>query len=152
MIVKAAISDADKLTQVALNSKRFWGYSSELVESWRTDLTVTPKMLTAYSVYKYIDASEIVGFYVLHRANIRTSFLEFLFVAPKYIKKGIGKQLLHHAIQYAKEGSCAIVNVLSDPNAVGFYTKQGFQIIAQRESSIPGRFLPEMEYQIIENS
>jgi len=97
-------------------------------------------------VFKFIAEDEILGFYILNRANIRTSFLEFLFVSPKYIHRGIGTQLLNHAKEYCTAGSSAIINVLSDPNAKSFYIKHGFKVIAERESSVPGRFLPEMEF------
>mgnify|MGYP000235831416 FL=1 len=151
MIVLATISDVNQLTQIALKSKAFWGYSDEKIESWREDLTITPKMFEEWNIYKYTIDNEIAGFYILNRANIRTSFLEFLFVSPKFIKKGIGTKLLNHAKAYCIEGSSAILNVLSDPNAEAFYAKNGFKVIAKRESSIKGRFLPEMEFEIIEN-
>ncbi|MBT5099546.1 MAG: GNAT family N-acetyltransferase [Polaribacter sp.] len=37
------------------------------------------------------------------------------------------------------------LKVLSDPNAAGFYKKYGFKVISQKQSSIAGRLLPEME-------
>ncbi|WKD85892.1 hypothetical protein KCTC32516_01240 [Polaribacter huanghezhanensis] len=43
MIVKAAPSDAETLTQIALESKAYWGYSSAQLESWRSDLTILPE-------------------------------------------------------------------------------------------------------------
>ncbi|MEE9408041.1 MAG: GNAT family N-acetyltransferase [Polaribacter sp.] len=151
MIIRATVSDAKELTEIALKSKAFWGYSDELIESWREDLTITSKMFDDWNVYKYLVDNEISGFYILNRANIRTSFLEFLFVSPKYMKQGIGTKLLNHAIEYCIGGSSAILNVLSDPNAEAFYAKHGFKVIDKRESSIIGRFLPEMEFEIIEN-
>lgn len=151
MIVKATISDAKRLTEIALQSKAFWGYSNELIEDWREDLTITSKMFQEWNVFKFFAEDEILGFYILNRANIRTSFLEFLFVSPKYIRRRIGTQLLNHAKEYCTARSSAIINVLSDPNAKSFYTKHGFKVIAERESSVPGRFLPEMEFEILEN-
>ena len=151
MIFKGASYDAKKLTEIALKSKAFWGYSDEQLESWREDLTITPKMFEECNVYKYIVKDEIAGFYILNRANIRTSILEFLFVDPKFIKKGIGSKLLNHAKEYCLDGSSAIINVLSDPNAESFYAMHGFKVISKTESSIKGRFLPEMEFEIIEN-
>lgn len=151
MIVKAHISDAKKLTEIALKSKAFWGYSNTQIESWRDDLTITQKMFDEWTIYKYLINKDIVGFYILNRVNVRTSILEFLFISPKFIKQGLGKKLLLHAIEKCKKESCAIINVLSDPNAEAFYAKHGFKIIAQIESSVPGRFLPEMEFEIEEN-
>lgn len=151
MIVRAVLSDAETLTEIAMSSKAYWGYTDEQVESWREDLTITPQMFEDWNIYKYLVDGQIAGFYILNRANIRTSFLEFLFISPNYIKQGIGDQLLKHAIEYCKEGSSAILNVLSDPNAQSFYAKYGFEVIAEIESSIPGRTLPEMELLFPEN-
>ncbi|MCH3884253.1 GNAT family N-acetyltransferase [Tenacibaculum aquimarinum] len=151
MIVKAVVFEADQLTEIALKSKAFWGYSDEIIESWREDLTITAKMFDDSNIYKYLVDDEIAGFYILERVNIRTSILHFLFISPQFIKQGIGKQLLDHAIAYCIEGSSAILNVLSDPNAEAFYAKHGFKVIARRESSIEGRFLPEMELEFPEN-
>tara|TARA_R110001632_G_scaffold6324_5_gene25836 strand:- start:13044 stop:13502 length:459 start_codon:yes stop_codon:yes gene_type:complete len=151
MIVRATLEDAEVLTEIAVKSKAYWGYENDQVESWREDLTVTPIMFEAYNICKYVIDNEIAGFYILERANIRTSFLNFLFISPDYIKQGIGHQLLQHAMAYCKDGGSAILNVLSDPNAASFYAKYGFEVIAQRQSSIPGRFLPEMELEFPEN-
>ena len=145
MIVNALPSDSSILTEIAMSSKAYWGYTKEQVELWREDLTVTPQMFKDHSINKYVVNGQIAGFYILNRANIRTSFLDFLFISPTYIKQGIGHQLLQHAIDYCKEGGCAILNVLSDPNAQSFYAKYGFEVLSEVESSIPGRFLPEME-------
>jgi GNAT superfamily N-acetyltransferase len=151
MIVSANPSDAKLLTEIALKSKAFWGYSHKQIEHWREDLTITLKMFEEWNIYKYLVHNEIVGFYILNRANIRTSFLEFLFVAPDFINQQIGTKLLNHAKVYCIEGGSAILNVLSDPNAESFYAKNGFKVIGRRDSSIPNRFLLEMEFEILEN-
>ncbi|MBL4904639.1 MAG: GNAT family N-acetyltransferase [Flavobacteriaceae bacterium] len=151
MIVTAAISDLDMLTAIALKSKAFWGYSDNLIEGWREELTVTPKILDECTVYNYIQDQKIIGFYVLNRVNVRTSYLDFLFVLPTYTGKGIGSELLTHAIDFSSKGGCAILNVLSDPNAEAFYASHGFQTIHKKESSIPDRFLPEMVLEFPEN-
>jgi len=145
MIVKAQTQDADLLTKIALSSKAHWGYSKDQIEKWKNDLTVTPKMFNDCNIYKFQVNKTTAGFYVLYRANIRASFLEFLFVSPNFINQGIGSKLLEHAKDYCKKESCAVLNVLSDPNSEAFYLKHGFKVIDKRESNIKGRFLPEME-------
>ncbi|WGH74078.1 GNAT family N-acetyltransferase [Tenacibaculum tangerinum] len=151
MIAKAQLQDAEKLTEIALKAKAYWGYTKEQMEVWRDDLTVTTKMFDECNIYKFQIQNTIVGFYVLYRANIRTSFLDFLFVSPDFIKQGIGSKLLNHAKDYCLSGSCAVLNVLADPNAESFYLKHGFKVIAKRKSGIEGRFLPEMELYFPEN-
>ncbi|CAM1371156.1 GNAT family acetyltransferase [Tenacibaculum litoreum] len=151
MIVKAQIQDANLLTKIAISSKAHWGYSKEQMELWKDDLTVTPKMFADCNIYKFQVNDITAGFYVLYRANIRTSFLDFLFVTPKFINQRIGSKLLEHVKKSCISGSCAVLNVLSDPNSDTFYLKHGFEIIGKRESSIKGRFLSEMELYFPEN-
>ena len=146
MIVKATISDAKTLTEIALKSKAFWGYSHDLIESWREDLTVTSTMILNCTVFKCMVDAKIVGFYVLNPPKeTATIVLEMLFVLPNFIGKGIGKQLLQHSFKKALKLNVKTMTLLADPNAVSFYKKQGFVSIDKKESTIVGRFLPVMK-------
>lgn len=145
MIITAKTSDANQLTQIALTSKAFWGYNDELLQSWKDDLTVTATMITEMNVYTFIFDEKIVGFYILNQPKENTVELEFLFVLPEFIGKGIGKQLLKHVIEKAKTFMCTSITVLADPNAEDFYKSHGFTVFSQKESSVKGRFLPIME-------
>ncbi|WP_298782309.1 GNAT family N-acetyltransferase [uncultured Polaribacter sp.] len=145
MITNAIASDAKRLTNVALKSKAFWGYSNELIESWREDLTVSEQMVQQMIVYKYMQDDEVVGFYILNQPENKTIELEFLFVLPKFIGKGIGKQLLYHSFEKAKSLHCLDMIVLVDPNAKYFYKSKGFVTIEKKKSSIANRFLPLMK-------
>ena len=151
MIVSAKSSDASMLTEIALESKAHWGYTAAQIESWREDLTILPETFDSWRGSKFMMNNEIAGFYLLNRVNARTCYVEFLFVRPKFIGKSIGRQLIEHAIESCRTNSCEVLNVLSDPNAESFYAKHGFKTMYQTESSIPGRFLPEMEIQFPEN-
>ena len=145
MIQLAETSDAKILTKIALKSKSFWGYSNEILESWVEDLTVSERIIQEMIVYKFISNNETVGFYILNKPEGTSIELEFLFVLPVFIGKGIGNQLIQHAFLKAKELKCNKVTLLADPNAVTFYRSKGFEIIDKKESSIAGRFLPLMQ-------
>ena len=145
MIVAAQLIDAKKLTEIALQSKAHWGYSAAQIESWKEELTISPKMFEDRIIYKYLIDTEITGFYILEKRQLCTASLAFLFVSPKFIQQGFGKQLIAHAIEYSRRNKYDLLKVLSDPNAAGFYKKYGFKVISQKQSSIAGRFLPEME-------
>ena len=148
MIVKATVNDASILTEVAIKSKAFWGYSKEDLQSWEQDLTVTSSMITNLYAFKYLQIKEVVGFYILNKPKANAIELEFLFVKPEFIGKAIGRKLLHHAFQFAKEQNCNFMTLLADPNAVKFYERNGFEIIAKKESSIKGRYLPIMKKEL----
>jgi GNAT superfamily N-acetyltransferase len=51
--------------------------------------------------------------------------LEHLWVAPKHIGTGVGKELFLHAMQRASARDVSEVQINSDPNAEGFYQKMG---------------------------
>ncbi len=145
MIVVATTSDAKRLTEIALKSKAFWGYAADDLESWKPDLTVSEKMVNELFVCQFLFDDTTVGFYILNPPKEKAIELEMLFVLPDFIGKGIGKQLLVHAIQKAKKLEAKYITVVSDPNAAAFYQSQSFVIIDKKQSSIPGRFLPEMK-------
>jgi len=151
MIISVLPSDTTVLTEIALESKAHWGYTTAQLNSWREDLTIHPEILESWRGSKFMSEHEIAGFYLLNRVNARTCYLEFLFVKPKFIGKNIGKQLIEHAIISCSTNSCEVLNVLSDPNAESFYAKHGFKTLSLKESSIPGRFLPKMELEFPEN-
>lgn len=142
MIVPAETLDDKKLSEIALQSKAYWNYSQELLNSWKEDLTVTSKMIASMNVFKFIEGKKIAGFYILNQPKNTEIALKFLFVHPNFIGKNIGKQLLLHAFGFAKELHCKKIIVLSDPNAELFYQRFGFVTVKHQESSVKNRFLP----------
>lgn len=145
MIVRTIIEDSILLTNIALKSKGYWGYSNELINSWVNELTVTPKMIKELLVYKFIQNQKTVGFYILNQPINKSIELEMLFVLPEFIGKGIGKKLLIHAFENALKLKASNLTLLADPNAEFFYKSQGFIIIDKKESVIPNRFLLIMQ-------
>ena len=104
MIVRAILEDATKLTEIALASKAYWGYTSEQIESWREDLTVTSEMFEKWHIYKFVSDNKIEGFHILNLEKPdELCELKFLFISPDFIGKKVGSSLLKHAFQLAKE-------------------------------------------------
>ncbi|QVY64024.1 GNAT family N-acetyltransferase [Polaribacter sp. Q13] len=145
MIVSALISDAKILTEVALKSKAYWGYSSKLIEGWRADLTVTPETIETCNVYKLMVDDVAVGFYVLNNPKEDLVKLEMLFVLPLFIGKGIGKKLVVHALKKAIKANATTIELVADPNAIPFYKSQGFLEKGKIGSAVLGRFLSLMQ-------
>ena len=145
MIVTVDVSDAFILTEIALKSKSFWGYSNELIESWRNDLTVTSTMISNSYTFKFLVDDCIVGFYLLNRPKEKSVQLEMLFVLPEFIGRGIGKKLLQHSFETALKQNVNSMILLADPNAEPFYKSRGFYEIDRKESTIVGRFLPVLQ-------
>jgi len=75
-------------------------------------------------VYVLVSDDDVRGFYALVVRNDKAE-LEHLWVAPKYIGTGVGKELFLHAMQRAGALNVSEVEISSDPNAEGFYQKMG---------------------------
>jgi GNAT superfamily N-acetyltransferase len=148
MIRRARREEADELSQLSFRSKGFWGYSDDFMEACRDDLTVSTKYIESSPVYVAEINGKIVGFYglVCSKSNAE---LRDLFVEPKMIGKGIGKQLWEHMIKTARELQIQKVFIHSDPHAEGFYKAMGAKRIGEVISSVfPNRTLPLLEFQI----
>jgi N-acetylglutamate synthase-like GNAT family acetyltransferase len=95
----------------------------------------------------YVAESEgnLLGFYALIMREGKAE-LDHLWVSPPHIGTGVGKQLFLHAMQRAAKENVSAVEILSDPNAEGFYRKQGAHRIGEVVSEVDGepRVLPLM--------
>ena len=153
-IRKAVPSEAEILTQIAHDAKRYWGYPENWIEHWKEQLTITPEFIGENEVYLAISEDQVAGFYAIVEvgplnANGPSSGkaeLEHMWVKPEHIGTGIGKELLIHAIETATFLDAAALEIASDPNAEGFYKRMGAKRIGEITSEIEGqpRTLPHL--------
>lgn len=145
----ATSEDSLALTEIALAAKRVWGYPESLIEIWRRDLTITPDFIRKNEVYAAIEQDRPVGFYALIFSADKTE-LDHLWVLPELIGKGLGRQLLEHAIGRVAANGGRNLEIVSDPNAVGFYLKAGAKRIGEFISETVGgeRRLPRLKIEI----
>ena len=142
-IRRASSDEAAALTQIAHDAKRHWGYPELWLAHWQDDLTISPDYIARNPVYVAEGEAELLGFYALIIREDKAE-LDHLWVTPAHIGTGVGKQLFLHAMQHAAKENIAAVEILSDPNAEGFYRKQGAHRIGETVSEIDGepRVLP----------
>ena len=112
------------LTQIAHDAKRYWGYPEHWIKHWHDELTISSDFVNTNDVYVLVSEDEVRGFYALVVRKDKAE-LEHLWVAPKYIGTGVGKELFLHAMQRAGAGNVSELQISSDPNAEGFYQKMG---------------------------
>jgi len=101
MIIRpASPEEAAALTQIAHEAKRHWGYPEHWIQHWQEDLTISSDFISNHQVYVAEREGEIIGFYALVVGDQRAE-LEHMWVAPKDIGTGVGKELFIHAMQIA---------------------------------------------------
>ena len=142
---EAKPKEAKILSELAMRSKSYWGYSADFMEACRAELTVTSEKIQDSEFHFVVAEStgEVVGFYGVERLSPLQFELEALFVDPVHIGSGVGRVLMTHAKNFIAASGGSTLLIQGDPNADGFYRAVGAQLIGKKESaSIPGRFLP----------
>jgi len=160
MIFRNALpEEADKLTVLTLNSKRYWGYPDEWMAMWTEDLTIMPEYIEKNMVVLAEENALLLGYVsIIEHASsqiVRVGehhisggfFLDNLFINPSYIRKGIGEKLMNIAFDWCKEKQIEALYVYSDPNAKGFYEKMGATCLGEVVSGDNGRALPFLVFE-----
>lgn len=150
MIVRAASNgESATLTQLVLESKRYWGYDDAFMERCRSELVVHERDIAAGCVYVATgENDEALGVYVVKGVGAGEAELDSLFVAPSHMGTGVGAALLAHAMEKARADGYVALRLDSDPFAAAFYERQGAALIGTATSSSTGRELPRFEIRL----
>ncbi|KIQ57629.1 GNAT family N-acetyltransferase [Pseudomonas fluorescens] len=120
-------SDYQELTQV-------WEASVRATHDFLPDSYI--ELLKNLVLTRYLDAvmlictrdtrHRITGF-----AGVAAGKIEMLFIDPQHRGQGLGKQLLHYAMEHLNADELDVNE--QNPQALGFYLKQGFEVIGRSE-------------------
>jgi len=141
--------EAEKLTQIALDAKRHWGYPEHWIETWTPQLTFDARYFEENESWTADVDGHPVAFYTL-LDKMEMAWLENLWVMPAYIGKGVGRKLFLHALELARSRGYKMLQLEADPNAAGFYEKMKMYKIGERQYEMDGqsRRLPLMEIKL----
>jgi GNAT superfamily N-acetyltransferase len=152
MIRPGKKEEAQILTELSFESKGYWGYPKEYFEIWKPELTITPDYIEKNDVLVFESDGAIVGYYsIIELENdmvvsgtkiVKGHWLEHMFIAPKYIGRGIGTIMFDHLRKRCEIKGIRKLGILSDPNARGFYEKMGCDYQGEFPSTIAGRTTP----------
>lgn len=142
-ILRAHPNDIETLNSISVAAKMYWGYPQEWLELWRDDLTISISDFKEKHIYKIVFQGEVAGFCVIIEGQ-EAYEIDHLWIAPKFIGKGLGRALLEASIAKVVPPN-AKMTVVADPYAEAFYQKLGFETFSQIESLPKGRFLPVMQ-------
>src|SRR5262249_8008031 len=80
--------------------------------------------------YVFVAESEgvVAGFAAVLPRPDGGAELDALFVEPHLWKRGIGRRLVNHIADVAREKSASFLHVIGNPHAEGFYVSCGFHV------------------------
>ena len=133
---QAAVGDGDRIHAVhtsAILELCSTSYSEESVKQWASRQAPSQYLpfIEAGEITLAVTAQEeVVGFGHLIKGSTDDSKCEIkgLFVSPRWARKGVGRSLLMHLEQQARESGHTTVHVKSSLNAKGFYEKMGYSV------------------------
>ena len=128
----AVAAEALPLSDLVIEAKAHWGYSADVLAAWQSQLSVTAERILSSPVYVYAVGTTVAGFHALDTSAVAWK-LEDLWVRPAWMRQGIGRSLLIHAIGLAASHGIAELTIDAEPNAEAFYLACG----AHRVGSVP---------------
>jgi GNAT superfamily N-acetyltransferase len=139
LIIRPALeSDAPALSALAIESKAHWGYSPDILKAWQAQLTISREDIRTKTMFVAVLDGETAGFYALISSD-DTWELAHLWVSPRFMRKGVGRTLVAHAIEMASRGGAREIRVDADPNAERFYVACGAVRRGKVAAPIPGQ-------------
>jgi GNAT superfamily N-acetyltransferase len=118
------------------------------MEMWRESLEVTEEFILENIVVKAFSDNQFIGFFVLVDLGKNTWDLDAFWIVVSEIRKGYGKEMFQYVLEVLKNRKAEKLEVVSDPNANGFYEKMGGKWIRKFPSKPEGRELDVYEYNV----
>jgi|ERR1041385_2216236 GNAT superfamily N-acetyltransferase len=148
-IRRATPDESDKLTALAHAAKRHWNYPKEWIDSWKSDLTLTPEFIAGNEVFVAIIDDAVAGCCALVIGEASAE-LEHMWIYPEQMGKGVGRALFEHVAQRAAELGSNELELSADPHAQSFYERMGATRIGDIPADMFGqsRVLPRMRIRL----
>lgn len=139
------------LRDILIESKSYWGYSYEQLETWRAKLKFESEYIARNTVKLIIKDAKTIGFYALIKRENKGEVdeLDHLWLLPEAIGLGIGNIVYKEIVKDCKRIGIKEFYIISDPDAQGFYLKKGAVLVGEVFSDAQQRMLPKLKYQLI---
>ena len=134
MSIVALIRDARPDEAFALEALQ--RRASDVWEEYRAQLAAHPdaiapphRAIAEGRVRVALDAAgRRLGFSTVLPIHDRRCELDDLFVEPEWMRRGVGRVLVDDLATRAHTAGAGYVDVIANPNALGFYTRLGFHV------------------------
>jgi GNAT superfamily N-acetyltransferase len=134
----ASIDETDELSAIAYAAKAHWGYPGSVLAMWAPELRVSRESIVRDPTFVCEMQRAVAGFCQLSR-DCHHCELQHLWVAPKFMRLGVGRALLARAAVQAREWGVGGIAIDADPNAEPFYVACGAVRTGEKAAPIEGR-------------
>jgi hypothetical protein len=146
--IDANAEDAELLSSLAYSSKKFWGYSDELMSLWKSDLEISSQYILENNVVKVFDGGNLLGFFSIKLDEEQNAELDHFWLKPENIRLHYGQRIFNYITEHLANKGFSKVTLIAEPNATGFYNKMNGNVVGKFQSKVSGRFLDIYEFQI----
>ncbi|MFI0976593.1 GNAT family N-acetyltransferase [Streptomyces sp. NPDC021093] len=130
-IRRATARDAKRLTRLVRTSRAYEGPYESMVAGYR----VGPDYIEHHEVYAAESGEgQVLGFYAL---VLDPPELDLMFVADAAQGLGIGRRLIAHLAERAREAGLTEVRIVSHPPSEGFYRSVGAEPVGTVAANPP---------------
>ncbi len=143
----ACTQQSELLRDLLIESKSYWGYTTEQLEYWRGIVKFEASYIENNTVKVISLNSKIIGFFAIKRGE--NDELDHLWLLPEAIGKGIGNIAFDEILVHCKQQGISSFLITSDPDAEGFYINRGAIRVAQVMSEAQNRMLPQLKYTLV---
>ena len=144
--INAEAKHTELLRDVLITSKGYWGYSQEQLEKWRSNLKFEEEYITRNTVKLILKDKEVIGFFAIVKGD--SDVLDHLWLLPKAIGKGYGNLAFEQIISECDRLEISNFDIVSDPDAEGFYLKKGALKVGEVYSEPQKRMLPKLKFTV----
>lgn len=144
----AVLEDSELLSETAIMSKKFWGYTDEMIQLWKTDLEITNTYILKNKVVKVYAGASFIGFFAIKWHADENPEIDHLWLKPENIRQNYGREIFNFVKDSLWSEGFHKATLTAEPNAKGFYEKMGGTVIGKFESKIAGRFLEIYEFRL----
>jgi GNAT superfamily N-acetyltransferase len=135
--------EGERLLEIAIAAKSYWGYDLERVVQWAAMGDFSPQGLREKEVYVAETQGQVIGWASsMSRGDL--CWLDDLWIEPEWIGRGVGSLLFRHVLERAKQRGATQIEWEAELNAIGFYEKMGGRYLRDSAPSIWGRVTPVM--------
>jgi GNAT superfamily N-acetyltransferase len=130
--------EGERLREIAIASKSYWGYDLERVREWAALGDFSSEGLRKKEFFVAELAGDAVGWAAII-ARGEVCWLDDLWISPEWMGRGLGTLLFQRAATRGSELGALRMEWEAEPHAIGFYERMGGRYVRDSDPGAWGR-------------